>query len=372
MPMNLSYWEYKTWFSDVDYTIIGSGIVGLSCALALHKKYPKAKILILEKGSMPQGASTKNAGFACFGSISEILEDLEHHTPAEVLQLVQRRWDGIELLRSTLGDKTLDYQRRGGHELFFDKDQELFEKCLERVDEVNTLLKTVFGEAPFREQANNFGFKKIIDTYITNPFEAQINTGSMMEALLTKVRTAGVHILNGMEVSSYQEDASGVTISTNDFEFHTGKMLVATNGFAAEWLREDIVPARAQVLITKPIKGLKIKGTFHLDKGYYYFRNVEDRILFGGARNLDFKAEETTEFGLTSKIQDTLEEVLRNTILPNTSIEIDHRWSGIMGMGSQKRPIVMRLTDRVAYGVRLGGMGIAIGSHVGKELADIV
>ena len=56
-------------------------------------------------------------------------------------------------------------------------------------------------------------------------------------------------------------------------------------------------PARAQVLITKPIKNLQIKGTFHLDKGYYYFRNIDNRILFGGGRNLDFKTEETSEFG---------------------------------------------------------------------------
>jgi glycine/D-amino acid oxidase-like deaminating enzyme len=369
--MNLSYWEYKTWFDKVDFTIIGSGIVGLSCALALREKYPKAKILLLEKGSMPQGASTKNAGFACFGSVSEILDDLDHHSPDEVVELVQKRWNGIERLRATLGDKAIDYQRRGGHELFFQKDKKLFQKCMDRLDEVNDLLMPVFGKPAFQKQPNRFGFKKLIDTYITNPFEAQINTGFMMNSLLTKVRVAGVQILNAMEVASYEEDTSGVTISTNDFEFRTGKMLVATNGFAAEWLREDIVPARAQVLITKPIPGLKIKGTFHLDKGYYYFRNVEDRIMFGGARNLDFKTEETTAFGLTSNIQDKLEEVLRTTILPNTPFEIDQRWSGIMGTGSQKRPIVIKLTDRVAFGVRLGGMGIAIGSNVGKELAHI-
>ncbi len=369
--MDLSYWEYNTWFHNVDFTIIGSGIVGLSCALALRKKYPEAKILLLEKGILPQGASTKNAGFACFGSISEILEDLEHHSAEEVLQLVQKRWDGIELLRSTLGDKAMDYQRRGGHELFFEQDRKLFENCMEHLDEVNALLKPVFGETAFRTQANNFGFKKIIDTYITNPFEAQINTGSMMEALLSKVSAAGIQILNGIEVKSYLEDNAGITIRTPHFDFRSDKLLVATNGFAAKWLSEDIVPARAQVLITKPIKGLKIEGTFHLDKGYYYFRNVQDRILFGGARNIDFKSEETDSFGLTSKIQNKLEEVLRNTILPNTPFEIDQRWSGIMGMGSQKRPIVRSISDRTAFGVRLGGMGIAIGSHVGKELANI-
>ena len=48
--MNLSYWEYNTWLDKVDFTIVGSGIVGLNCALNLKEKFPKAKILVLEKG----------------------------------------------------------------------------------------------------------------------------------------------------------------------------------------------------------------------------------------------------------------------------------------------------------------------------------
>ena len=78
--MNLSYWEQKTWLNNIDYAVVGSGIVGLSTALHLKIKQPNAKIIILEKGLFPQGASTKNAGFACFGSLSEILKDLESHT----------------------------------------------------------------------------------------------------------------------------------------------------------------------------------------------------------------------------------------------------------------------------------------------------
>ena len=50
--MQLSYWELKNWFTNVDFTIVGSGIVGLHCALSLRDKYPLAKILVLEKGSI--------------------------------------------------------------------------------------------------------------------------------------------------------------------------------------------------------------------------------------------------------------------------------------------------------------------------------
>lgn len=369
--MNLSYWEYKSWFSNVDFTIVGSGIVGLNCALVLREKYPKAKILILEKGVLPQGASTKNAGFACFGSISETLTDLESHSEKETVQLVQKRYEGIALLRKNLGDSAIDFQNHGGHELFLGKDEHLYARCLSELSKVNGLLAPVFGSAPFETHENTFGFNGIKENYITHRYEGQIDTGKMMTELLRLVQRKNIGILNATEVRYFEDHGQEVSVHLETMAFKTGRLFIATNGFASELLGKTVTPARAQVLITKPIKKLHITGTFHFDEGYYYFRNIDNRILFGGGRNLDFKGEETMVFGQTKRIQDQLESLLREVILPNTAFEVDQRWSGIMGVGRQKKPIVKRLSDRICCGVRLGGMGIAIGSSVGKELADL-
>lgn len=368
--MNFSYWEIKSWFTNIDFTIIGSGIVGLNCALQLKKTYPKANILILEKGVLPNGASTKNAGFACFGSLSEILDDLNTHTEAEVLRLINKRIKGLKLLRQTLGDQTINYQAFGGYELFTENDN-LFENCLSKKDYINKLLKPIFNAEVFSLKDNIFNFKNIKNQYIFNAFEGQIDTGKMMSALLQKVQSKGIKILNNITVQSFSENQDSVKVKTNQFEFLTSKLLIATNGFASQLNIQNVKPARAQVLITKPIKDLHIKGTFHLDQGYYYFRNIDNRILFGGGRNLDFKTEETTEFAQTKLIQNKLEALLKTTILPDTNFEIDHRWSGIMGVGKQKNTIVKQVSNNVFCGVRLGGMGIAIGSLIGKELADL-
>ena len=369
--MNLSYWEYKSWFSSVDFTIIGSGIVGLNCAITLRRNHPKAKILVLEKGMLPQGASTKNAGFACFGSISEILSDLKHHTEEETVKLVQKRFDGIALLRKNLGDHNIDFRRHGGHELFLEKDNRLYKQSLYELDRVNRLLAPVFGSSPFEINENTFGFKNIQEKYITHVFEAQIDTGKMMTSLLRLAQKNDILILNSTEVKNFQDNGNDVIVRTDTTEFKTNHLFIATNGFASKLLDEPVKPARAQVLITKPIENLHIKGTFHLDEGYYYFRNIDNRILFGGGRNLDFQEEETTAFGQTDVIQNHLELVLKESILPSTNFEIDRRWSGIMGIGNQKKPILKQISERVFCGVRLGGMGVAIGSLVGKELAEL-
>ena len=370
--MNLSYWEIKNWLTNIDFTIVGSGIVGLNCALQLKERFPKAKILILEKGILPQGASTKNAGFACFGSLSEIIDDLKIHSEAEVLELITKRINGLQLLRASLGDKIIDYQNLGGYELFLRSDEVLYNLCQNKKDKINQLLFPIFKSEVFSFKENKLGFKNIKSHYSFNPFEGQIDTGKMMEALLIKVQSLGIKILNNTVVEAFSDDANLVKVKTNHFEFNTKQLCIATNGFAKQLKITKVKPARAQVLITKPIRDLHIKGTFHLDEGYYYFRNIENRILLGGGRHLDFKTEETSEFGQTEIVQNKLKDLLKTAILPQTNFEIEHCWSGIMGVGKQKKAIVKQLSNNVYCGVRLGGMGIAIGSLIGKELADLV
>ena len=63
---------------------------------------------------------------------------------------------------------------------------------------------------------------------------------------------------------------------------------------------------------------------------------------------------------------------MKEVILPNQDFKIAHRWSGIMGIGTSKTPIVEAVSENVFCGVRLGGMGVAIGSLVGKELAELI
>ncbi|RZJ35211.1 MAG: FAD-binding oxidoreductase, partial [Flavobacterium sp.] len=265
--MELSWWEIDSWFSNVDYTIIGSGIVGLNAAIRLREKFPDSKILLLERGPLPQGASTKNAGFACFGSLSEIVDDLQKHSSEEVVALIRKRWDGLQFMRKTLGDEAINFENLGGWELFSD-DGQLAAPCIAQMTEVNILLRPIFHEDVFSIRSNGFGFEKISDKLIFNPFESQIDTGKMMQALLRKAIAEKILILNNQEVQSFDEVTDGVWVNLPSIRFKTSKLLIANNGFAAKFTGEDVRPARAQVVITKPIPGLKVKGTFHFDQGY--------------------------------------------------------------------------------------------------------
>jgi gamma-glutamylputrescine oxidase len=375
MTVQLSFWEKERYFTGIDVVIAGSGIVGLSAALSLKEKSPKLNILVVERGALPSGASTKNAGFACFGSVSELVDDLEKMPEDEVFNLVGKRFEGLRRLRARIGDDAMRFEENGGYEVF--DDEQSYKECADRMSEFNAKLKAVIGRNDVYKNADaeisRFSFRNV-KHMIVCPAEGQIDTGRMMEALIEKVKNAGIKILNGLHITGFTNENNGLTLQTiNGYSIPTKRLLICTNGFAKQLLpKEDVEPARAQVLVTSSIPSLKIKGTFHYDKGYYYFRNVGDRVLFGGGRNLDFKNENTMEHSTTELIQNKLDKLLREMILPNEKFTVEQRWSGTMGVGAKKEPIVKKISENVYCAVRMGGMGIALGSLTGEEAAGFV
>lgn len=376
MAESFSYWEQQSFLSGFDVLIIGSGIVGLSTSLYLKKKEPALNIGILEAGFLPGGASTKNAGFACFGSISEAIDELNASTESEFLKLVEMRWKGLGELRKNLGDKAISFVQSGGFELFKGTEVDFANSCIDKISYFNDLLKTVIGKPDIYAVRNakiaDFGLSGI-GNLIENKYEGQIDTGKMMRALLTKVQGLGVTVLNNCRVQSIELTTGSKVLISNQGNFKARSVILATNAFSRDLIPElDVIPGRGQVLITKPIKGLKIKGIFHYNRGYIYFRNIDNRILLGGGRNLDFQAEQTTEPGLTDIIQNTLEKLLYDTILPGQMPQIELRWSGVMGFGKELKPIVKEIQPGLFCAVRCSGMGIAMGSLLGKQAADLV
>jgi gamma-glutamylputrescine oxidase len=373
---NLSYWEKNGFLGNIDLAIIGSGIVGLSAAIAAKKRYPKFKVVVFEKGIFPSGASTKNAGFACFGSLTEIADDLKSLSEEKVIELIKLRKEGLEALKKNVSPRKMKLSYWGGYEVFKESDFHIFEKAKSELNYINSLLKPVFHESVFQidpDKLTKFNLKNF-KYCILNKFEGQIDTGSMMTELALQAAKKGVIIYNGIHINSFEYISDNlIEIQAGENNIKCKKLIVANNAFAKEFVKnEDINPARAQVLITEPIKNLKIKGPFHYDKGYYYFRNIDNRILLGGARNLNFEEEATFNQETTPAIQLALEDLLNNFIHPETKLKIEQRWTGTMAIGKDRFPIIKQIKPNITCAVKLGGMGVAIGSIGGKKAIDLM
>lgn len=373
-----SYWEKESFFR-YHHIVVGAGITGLSTAIELKERDPEKSVLVLERGFFTTGASSKNAGFACMGSVSELVEDLKTMKHEDVFKLFEWRKRGLEKLRNRLGDSKIGYTENGSYEIINEKETD----SLDKIDFLNQMLSPLTCKNPFElsnKSAPDFGFNKNhVKHIIENKCEGELHTGKMMRTLTEKAIECGVEIKTGAEVLGFEDVGNQVVVkikvpfSDEIIEIGSATLVICTNSFTKTLLPdEDIQPGRGQVLITHPIANLPFKGIFHFDKGYYYFREIDGRVLFGGGRNLDFDGETTTNFGISESIQNMLEKKLKEIILPGIDFSIDQRWSGIMAFGKDKFPIVKALSGRVFGAFRLGGMGVALGSEIAGQVASLV
>lgn len=362
--MQLSYWEREVLIGSPQAVVVGSGITGLTAALTLKQSRPEMDVLVLERGSPPTGASTRNAGFACVGSASEMSADLEELSENELAALLELRWKGLQRLLKNCGPAHIDFVQHGSHELF--ENQVELDKALDVLGRLNRITQEVCGQAAFEQSPSPVSGNGFCSLSIVNQLEGSLNPGKVVNTLLKRCADGGVRVLSGMEVTHV--DSSRVDVAGT--RLNPELILVCTNGFARRLLPTlEVHPARNQVWLTHPIPDLPFEGIFHMNAGYTYFRTVGNRLLIGGFRHLHAEVEATDQFGLTAEIEGHLKGFAENRLLPNHTIEWDMAWSGILGVGPNRMPILKEVKPGLFAGVRLGGMGVAIGSELGHNLA---
>lgn len=353
-----SFWEREEWFKSPDLFIVGAGIVGASTALFYKERFPDHDVVVADRGFAPYGASTRNAGFACIGSISEHLADIKKAGEETVFNRIERRWKGLQLLRKTVGDENMVYHHTGGFEIF--TDEEKFDRSREKIAWMNQILKDRIGVEGVYSSTTFQGYPAI-----KNRVEGAINSGKLMRYLHEKLMKAGVRVWWNCPVSRVK---SNQVILNDSVEVNPKKVVLAANGFVSKLTKIPVKPARGYVLISKPIPDFKWKAIFHHNEGYVYFRNVGDRLLLGGGRDQAIDTETTDQFGTNPIIKKYLMDFAENVLKVPFGWEIDMEWSGIMGMTENKEPIIKEVEEDVWAAAGLSGMGIAIGMQVAKDV----
>lgn len=365
----LSVWETEQLTATkVDVLIIGAGFTGLFTAIQLLQKRPHLNVAIVEKGAFPEGASVKNAGFACFGSPHEILDDTQHFELDYALTLVQQRIEGLELLKSLIPPTTIDFSETGGIDLYESTEGEVFEQAENLLSEISKGL----GADLFSIQ-NNHLFSNAHPKYFFCAKEGAINSGKLVKALIAKVTELGANIFFNQEVTDLEKENSWLARSKSH-QFKADQVLIATNGFTQKLLPQlNVVPARGQVLLTEPFDH-PLQSNVHIESGYYYARPYAGGIMLGGGRHLSVLEERTTTDEANPLIQNALDNLLKTHFTNGKEIGIRQRWTGIMGFGAnnEKETLIEKLDDGLYCAVRLGGMGVALSASVGKQASELL
>ncbi len=375
-----TFWDAYSELNQ-DYIVIGAGIVGMSTAIEIKEHEPKAKVLVLERGTLPIGASSRNAGFACIGSYTEFFKDTQELGQDGAIHQMQERWNGLKTLREKLGDEAIGFSMTGNYELVAPQ----LEPFLKHLDDVNALLLPLFGENVYvrcDEKVEEFGFSKDhVSAIVLNKFEGEINSGMLMHALFKKAQDLGITIRYGScaerPVASPDGLKIDVTVQGRTTTFTAKGVAICINAFTSDLVPEiNITPGRAQILVTEPLsEPVKFDAPVHMGQGYWFFRPLPgNRILLGGGRCLNFDGETTTQLEITPDIMGPLKQILTTIILPGQNPKIERVWSGIMGFSEDRLPRIEELPDlpNVVVGFGCNGVGVARGYRIGQKTAALL
>lgn len=368
----MSYWEYQSYWHKRDVVIVGMGLTGLLTAINIKKTHPEASVLIVDEKLIGSGASSRNAGFACFGSISELESDVAQFGLDECLKLVKLRFDGLAKLRSVVGD-SIGYIESGGFEVFEHKSDA--ERYLDRVAYWNDALSHITGLENSYKEVSVDRRLRFYDRAICNSKEGLLNTGKLNIALETIAAQNGIQIFRGLRLGTFEDSYNENLLYFDgvDRPLLCKALVLCTNAFTKQLIPNlDVLPSRNQVLMTSAVDNSYLKGGYHLDKGYIYFRSIADKVLIGGARNYFKEEDGKTEFGENADNVEYLLHILREKILPGQKFEMEYNWSGILSGGALRTPIVKYHSDNIVLAVRMGGMGVAIGANVAEQAAVLV
>lgn len=363
---------------EADVLVVGGGITGMAAAVFLRRLDPSLVVLVVDRALGGSGASTRNAGFACMGSLGELLADDVAMGRAAAVSLYRRRWEGLQLLEELVPAAAMDLSWCGGSELFFEEQAEEWERVRSSLAGWNADIRSAAGIACAFEAdagADWGGWRPggACVGSVRHLVEGRLHPGKMLRALVDLARRESVRMQSGVELRRLEESASGVrAVDSYGREWRGSRVLVATNAFTPQLLPEvAVVPARNQVLLTEDLRVDFPDKCFHVNQGYIYFRRYGNRMLIGGARHLDPEGETTDQLGDHAGLQTFLLDFAEQRLLGYRPA-VAHRWSGIIGVGPGKLPIVEKLSERIAVAVRLSGMGVALGSAIGRDGARLI
>jgi gamma-glutamylputrescine oxidase len=334
-----------------DVAVVGGGITGCSCALALAEA--GMRVRLIEAREIAGGASGRNGGFALRGGAAPypvLAESIGGDATAALW-----RWTEEEL--QALADLAGDAFRATGSLRLAADDEERDELR----EEYEALVEAGFA-AEWREDLP----PPLAGRYpaaLFHPPDGVLQPARLVRGLAQRAAEAGVEIREHTRVGSVAEAGADTVV-------------VATDGYPSGLLGELeglIVPTRGQVIATEPIEELLFEIPHYGRHGFdYWHQRLDGRIVAGGFRDVSLDTEFTADEVTTPVVQAALERFVEDHV--GRPIGVDYRWAGIFGMVFDFLPVVGRVPDqdRVFVAGGYSGHGNVLGFACGRLVARAI
>jgi gamma-glutamylputrescine oxidase len=334
----------------VDVAVIGAGVTGCACALALARG--GLNVRVHDARGIAEGASGRNGGFALRGGAARYDVARETYGSESARELWRRTEAVLDRLESVAGDS---FRRTGSLRLASDD-----EERAEILAEYEALREDGFA-AEWREELPHL--RPTFRGAIFHPTDGALQPARFVYRLAALAAGEGVAIAEHSGIGSLDElDADQVVIATDG----SGRGLLAE-------LDDAVWPARGQVLTTEPLDEQFFACPHYARHGFDYWQQLTNgRIVLGGFRDFSILTEMTDEETTTEPIQQALDAFLVELLgwLP----EVTHRWAGIFGLTQDLLPLVGSVPGRDGTWVAAGysGHGNVLGFMCGELVASAI
>lgn len=368
--MSVSWWQADNDPPrlEVDFLVIGAGLVG--CAAALFAASAGRDVTLTDARDLGLGASSRNAGFMITGLDSYYHRAIERYGHA----VVREMWGLSETTHRHLhqvidnADGAAQRQRCGSLLLAESAEEARDLERAARAMDADGIDLQYHARDPLRR-----GYCAAIE-------QARDSAVQPYELVRALFRQSGADLIASNEVWHIEAGERGtVRVYSRRHRFEARHALVCANAWSATLLPQlarHIVPVRAQILVTAPLRQGPLLGTCgYSDYGYMYYRDTFDgRLLLGGGRRQNRWLEHNRlDERVSDPVQRTLEAYLRKRF-PEVDAPVERRWAGIMGFTSDGLPLVGRIAGvkNAGFAVGFNGHGLALGAGAAERAVDLL
>lgn len=353
-----------------DVVVVGGGYTGLSAAQTLAQA--GVDVAVLETNTIGWGASSRNGGMALPG----FQQGLQKVFKTYGEQLGRELWNGsLAALRHTadlIRDEQIECNftptgyallaSKPSHMAWMQEEAEWFDKTLDHTltlrspDDITDVVGTdVFYGA------------------LVDELGAGIQPTKYMMGLAEVAQQHGANLFENSRASAVEPIHGGFNVKVGLESIRCDHVIFATNGYSkSEQVKHRIIPVGSYIIVTEPLPSdlaerliPKRRQLFDSKNFLNYFRLTPDnRILWGGRNNL------STGLDLQESKQH-LHASLLQTFPELTDFAITHSWSGNLGVCVDKMPHIGQV-DGAYFALGYGGHGVAMSTHLGAEVAQLV
>jgi glycine/D-amino acid oxidase-like deaminating enzyme len=330
-----------------DVAVVGGGITGCSCALALAEA--GLRVRLFEAREIAGGASGRNGGFALRGGAAAYPVLADSIGPDATAELWRWTETELEKLVGVAGDA---FRPTGSLRLAVDVEER------DELREEYEALRAAGFAAEWRER-----LAAPLERYpaaLFHPPDGVLHPARLVRRIAERAAKAGVEIHEQTRVGSIEETGAETVV-------------VATDGYPSGLLGELeglIVPTRGQVIATEPIEEMLFEVPHYGRHGFdYWHQRLDGRIVAGGFRDVSLDTEFTDEEVTTAVVQDALEQFVEEHV--GRRLRVDYRWAGIFGMVFDFLPVVGRVAHADGLWIAGGysGHGNVLGFASGRLVA---